>query len=165
MAKECSFDIVSEVNMQEVDNAINQTLKEIGQRFDFRGSASEVTLEEGKEIKIISDDDYKLKSVIDILQTKLMKRNVSLKNLEYGKVESASHGTVRQIVKVKNGIDKEQAKAVVAAIKNMKLKAQAQIMDDQVRVSAKDKDDLQNVIAKLKQEDFGIDLQFVNYRS
>lgn len=164
MAKDCSFDIVSDVDMQEVDNAVNQTAKEISQRFDFRGSKSSITLE-AEEIKIIGDDDYKLQSVIDILQTKIVKRGISLKALDYGKVDPASHGTVRQIITIKKGIDKETAKLVVAAIKESKLKVQPQIMDDQVRVSGKNKDDLQNTIAKLKQMDFKVDLQFVNFRS
>lgn len=164
MAKDCSFDIVSDVDMQEVDNAVNQTRKEIDQRFDFRNSKSTLTLE-GDVITIIADDDYKLKSVIDILQTKAVKRQISLKNLDYGKVESASLGTVRQAVTVKKGISKEKAKEVVAAIKDTKLKVQAQIMENQVRVSAKSKDDLQAVINKLKAIDLQIDLQFVNYRS
>jgi len=164
MAKDCSFDVVSEVDLQEVDNAVNQALKEIGQRFDFRGSKASLDLE-GSEIKVLADDDFKLKNVIDILQSKIIKRGISLKNLDYGKVESASHGAVRQIVTIKKGINKEQAKDVVSAIKASKLKVQAQIMDDQVRVSAKDKDDLQSVIGMLRQRDFGIELQFVNYRS
>lgn len=163
-SKDCSFDVVSEVDLQEVDNAVNQTGKEISQRFDFRNSKSSLTLE-GDKITILADDDFKLKSVIDILQTKVMKRGISLKNLEYGKIESASHGTVRQVVTIKKGISKEVAKDVVALIKGSKLKVQAQIMDDQVRVSAKNKDDLQTVIQCLKQKDFPVELQFVNYRS
>lgn len=163
-AKDCSFDVVSQVDLQEVDNAVNQTAKEIAQRFDFRNSKSSLTLE-GDKITILADDDYKLKSLIDILQTKVVKRGISLKNLEYGKIEPASHGTVRQVVTVKNGINKEIAKEIVAVIKDSKLKVQAQIMDDQVRVSAKAKDDLQAVIAKLKQTDFPVELQFINYRS
>lgn len=164
MAKDCSFDIVSDVDMQEVDNAVNQTAKEISQRFDFRNSKSSIVLE-GEEIKLIGDDDYKLNSIIDILQTKIIKRSVSLKSLDYGKIESASHGTVRQVIKIKKGISKEKGKEVVAAIKDTKLKVQAQLMDDQVRVSGKNKDDLQQVIAKLKQVDLDVDLQFVNFRS
>jgi uncharacterized protein YajQ (UPF0234 family) len=164
VAKDCSFDIVSDVDMQEVDNAVNQTAKEISQRFDFRNSKSSIVLE-GEEIKLIGDDDYKLNSIIDILQTKIIKRNVSLKSLDYGKIESASHGTVRQVIKIKKGISKEKGKEVVAAIKDTKLKVQAQLMDDQVRVSGKNKDDLQQVIAKLKQVDLDVDLQFVNFRS
>ncbi|MEN6413273.1 MAG: YajQ family cyclic di-GMP-binding protein [Veillonellales bacterium] len=164
MAKECSFDIVSEVNLQEVDNAVNQTAKEINQRFDFRGSKAEVTLN-GVEIKVIGDDDYKLKSVIDILQNKVIKRGISLKSLDYGKIEPAFQGTVRQIVTIKKGISKEKGKEIVAAIKASKIKVQAQIMEDQVRVSGKNKNDLQTVIAKLKQADFAVDLQFINFRS
>lgn len=163
-SKECSFDVVSQVELQEVDNAVNQTSKEIAQRFDFRNSKSSLSLD-GDKITILADDDYKLKSVIDILQSKVVKRGISLKNLDYGKVESASHGTVRQIISIKNGISKEIAKDVVALIKGTKLKVQAQIMDDQVRVSAKDKDDLQSVIAALKKSDFPVELQFINYRS
>ncbi len=164
MAKDCSFDIVSEVDMQEVDNAVNQTIKEISQRFDFRGSKASVSLEED-HIKLVGDDDYKLKSVIDILQTKLIKRGISLRSLEYGKVESASHGTVRQIVTIKKGISTEKAKEVIAAIKELKLKVQSQIMDDQVRISGKNKDDLQAAMAKIKQLDIDLDLQFTNFRS
>jgi uncharacterized protein YajQ (UPF0234 family) len=164
MAKDCSFDIVSEVDLQEVDNAVNQTSKEINQRFDFRGSKSSLSLEEAK-IKILADDDYKLKSIIDILQTKIIKRNISLKSLDYGKVEAAAGGTVRQYVTIKKGINKEKAKEVVSRIKDTKLKVQAQIMDDQVRVTGKNKDDLQGVIAKLKQADLDVDLQFINFRS
>lgn len=164
MAKDCSFDIVSEVEMQEVDNAVNQASKEINQRFDFRGSKSSLELN-GEEIRIIADDDYKLKSVTDILETKMVKRGISLKNLNYGKIEPASQGTVRQIVTIKKGIDKEHGKEIVAAVKASKLKVQAQIMDDQVRVSGKNKDDLQAIIAHLKQCGFNIELQFVNFRS
>lgn len=164
MAKDCSFDVVSEVDMQEIDNAVNQAIKEIAQRFDFRGSKAAITLE-GVEIKVVADDDYKLKNVIDILQAKVIKRGISLKNLDYGKVEAGFSGTVRQIIKVKKGIDKENAKEIVSSIKNSKLKVQAQLMDDQVRVSGKNKDDLQHAIAYLKQGNFKIELQFVNFRS
>jgi Uncharacterized protein conserved in bacteria len=164
MAKDCSFDIVSEVDMQEVDNAINQASKEISQRFDFRGSKSSIELSDD-EIKVLSDDEYKLKSVIDIIQAKVVKRGISLKNLEYGKIEPAAQGSVRQIVTIKKGISKEKGKDVIAAIKASKLKVQAQIMDDQVRVSGKNKDDLQAIISYLRQSDFGIELQFINFRS
>lgn len=164
MAKDCSFDIVSEVDLQEVDNAVNQTQKEINQRFDFRGSKSSLEWD-GKEIKIIADDDYKLKNVVDILQTKAVKRGISLRNLDYGKIEAASQGAVRQAIQIKKGINKDQAKEIVSAIKTTKLKVQSQVMDDQVRVSGKNKDDLQRVIAELKQLDFGVDLQFINFRS
>lgn len=164
MAKDCSFDVVSEVNMQEVDNAVNQAKKEIGTRYDFRGSKTELSLE-GDTIKIISDDEYKLNAVIDVLKGKMVKRNVAIKNLEYGKIEPAAGATVRQIVTIKKGITKENAKEVVKAIKNMKLKVQASIQEDQVRVSGKDKDDLQAVIQMLKQLDVPVELQFVNFRS
>ncbi|NLP40721.1 MAG: YajQ family cyclic di-GMP-binding protein [Veillonellaceae bacterium] len=164
MAKDCSFDVVSEVKMQEVDNAVNQAIKELNQRFDFRGSKSSLELN-GEEIKIISDDDFKLKGVIDILESKMIKRGISLKNLDYGKIEPASQGTVKQMVIIKKGINKEKGKDIIATIKASKIKVQAQIMDDQVRVSGKNKDDLQAVIALLRQKDFGIELQFVNFRS
>ena len=165
MAKENSFDIVSEVNLQEVDNAVNQTVKEISQRFDFKGSKADVELIKEDEIKVVADDEYKLKSVIDILQSKMVRRGVSLKFLEYGKIEPAAGGTVRQIITIKKGISKEKGKEIVNAVKNLKLKVQAQIQDDQVRVSGKERDDLQKVIQHLKQQDFGIELQFTNYRT
>jgi len=164
MAKECSFDVVSEIDMQEVDNAVNQTIKEIGQRFDFRGSKVEVKLE-GNEIKIVAEDDFKLKSVVDVLQSKAVKRGVSLRCFDYGKVDSGSLGKARQTITLKKGISREKAKDIITAIKESKIKVQAQIMDDQVRVTGKNKDDLQAAIAKLKQGDFGVDLQFVNFRS
>ncbi|KKM09391.1 hypothetical protein SY88_18675 [Clostridiales bacterium PH28_bin88] len=164
MAKDASFDVVSEVDLQEVDNAVNQAMKEIGQRFDFKGSKVKITLE-GDEIKILADDEYRLKSAIDVLQSKAVRRQVPLKSLSYGKIEPASGGTVRQTVKVQRGISKEKGKEIVAAIKNTKLKVQAQIMDDQVRVTAKKIDDLQSVIQMLKEKDFGLELQFTNYRS
>lgn len=164
MAKDCSFDVVSEVNMQEVDNAVNQAKKEIGTRYVFRGSKSEISLE-GETIKVISDDEYKLNAVIDVIKGKMVKRNVALKNLDYGKVEPASGATVRQVITIKKGISKETAKDVVKLIKNMKLKVTAQIMEDQVRVTGKDKDSLQEVIQMLKQQDLPVELQFVNFRS
>ena len=163
MAKAESFDVVSIVNMQEVDNAINQTNKEIKQRYDFKKSKSEVSVEE-EHIKIIADDDFKLKSVIDILETKLVGRKVPIRNLEYGKVEEASGGTVRQLVKLKQGIESETSRKMVKDIKGLKLKVQAQIMDDQVRVSGKNRDDLQAVIGFLKENDYKLALQFINYR-
>lgn len=163
MAKDASFDVVSVVNMQEVDNAVNQTNKEISQRYDFKNSKSQVSIE-GEELKVIADDDFKLRSVIDILQSKLIRRQVSIKNLEYGKAEEASGGTIRQIIKIKQGIETELAKKIVKDIKNSKIKVQAQIMNDQVRVSGKNRDDLQAVIALLKEQDYNIELQFTNYR-
>jgi cyclic-di-GMP-binding protein len=163
MAAESSFDVVSKVNMQEVDNALNQTIKEIEQRYDFKGSKTEVTIE-GVEIKILTSDDLKLRNVIDILQTKLIKRGVSIKNLDYGKVEDASGGAKRQLIKIKQGIEMEQAKQIVKDIKSLDLKVQAQIMSDQVRISGKNKDDLQSAIQFLKNKDYHVELQFVNYR-
>lgn len=166
MAKENSFDIVSEVSLQEVDNAVNQTIKEITQRFDFKGSKAEVELVKDDEIKIIADDEYKLKSIIDILQSKMIRRGVSLKFLDYGKIEPAASGTVRQLITIKKGISTEKAKEIVAFIKQLKLKkVQAQIQDDQVRVSGKERDDLQTVIEAIKDKDFDLELQFINYRT
>ena len=143
---------------------MNQAKKEIGTRYDFRGSKSEITLE-GDTIKIVSDDEYKLNAVIDVLKGKMVKRGVAIKNLDYGKVEPASGATVRQVITIKKGISKEIAKDVVKLIKGMKLKVNASIQEDQVRVAGKDKDDLQAVIQMLKQQDLPVELQFVNFRS
>lgn len=165
MAEQHSFDIVSKIDMQELKNAVEQTRKEIGQRFDFKGSKTELTLKEKEqELVIVTDDEYKLKAVIDILQSKCVKRNVSLKALQYGKVESALGGTVRQTIGIQTGIPDDKAKAIVKRIKDGKFKVQAQIQGDQIRVQSKSKDELQAVIAFLKQQDFGLDLQFENYR-
>jgi uncharacterized protein YajQ (UPF0234 family) len=158
-----SFDVVSEVDLQEVDNAINQARKEIEQRYDFKGSKTEIDLGE-EEIKISSDDEFRLKAVVEIIKAKFIKRGISAKALDLQKIEKASLGTVRQNAKIVKGISKEKAKEVVAEIKNSKLKVQTQIMDNQVRVSGKEKDDLQAVMAMLRAKDFGIDLQFTNYR-
>lgn len=163
MAKDASFDIYSTVNMQEVDNAVNQTNKEIGQRYDFKGSVSKVELE-GEKLKILADDDYKLRSVVDILKAKMINRKVPVKNLKFEKAESASGGTIRQLVKIQNGIEQEKAKAIVKDIKGLGLKVQAQIMEDQVRVTGKSRDDLQTVIKALKGKDYGVELLFGNYR-
>jgi len=159
-----SFDIVSKVDLQEVDNAINQTRKEIEQRYDFKGTTNEIELSEGK-ITILAADDYKLQAVIDLLKGKLVRRQVSAKNLDFGKKEPASGGAVRQHVTIVQGVTTEKGKELVKAIKATKLKVQAQIMDDQVRVSSKKIDVLQEVIQTMKAEDFGIDLQFINMRS
>ncbi|MEO5656214.1 MAG: YajQ family cyclic di-GMP-binding protein [Nitrospiria bacterium] len=165
MAEQNSFDIVSEVNMQEVKNALDQVAKELQQRFDFKGSKSQVTLEEeGKVLVLISDDDAKLKSVIDILQTKFVKRGISLKALDYGKVEHALAGTVRQRVTITQGVASDKAKEIGKAIRDGKFKVQTQIQGQQLRVTSKSRDDLQMVIAFLKEQDFGIALQFSNYR-
>ena len=164
MAAENSFDVVSKIDMAEVTNAVTQTLKEISQRFDFKGSKSAITQEKDALI-VVSDDDYKLKSVIDILQNKLVKRGVPVKNLTYGKVEAALGGTVRQRIALQQGIPTDKAKEIVKAIKDSKIKVQAAIQAEQVRVSGKSRDDLQSVIQLLKGRDFGIALQFENYRS
>jgi len=159
-----SFDIVSKVDMQEVDNAVNQTVKEIAQRYDFKGSKSEIS-QEKDTIKVLADDDFKLKAVIDILQSKFLKRGISIKALQYGKAENASGGMVRQIITIQQGVSKEKGKEIIAAIKETKLKVQAQIMEDQVRVTGKNIDDLQEVIAMLKGKDLDIEMQFINFRS
>ncbi len=165
MAKNCSFDIVSNVDLQEVKNAVNQAMMEIRQRFDFKGSKSEISLDEKvPALNLISDDDHKMKSVVDILESKLVKRKVSLKALSYGKVEPAGGNTVRQAIQLQQGIPQEKGKEIVKAIKGMKTKVQGQVMDDQVRVSGKNRDDLQAVIAELKEKDFGIAMSFTNYR-
>lgn len=165
MADQHSFDVVSKVDMQEVKNAVDQTLKEIRQRFDFKGSKSDLTLKEKeKELAVVSDDEYRLKAVLDILKAKCVKRQVSLKALAYGKVEQALGGTVRQVIAIQSGIIDDNAKTIVKKIKEGKFKAQTQIQGDQIRVQSKNKDELQAVIAFLKEQDFGIDLQFVNYR-
>ncbi len=165
MADQSSFDIVSRVDMQEVKNALDQTLKEIRQRFDFKNSKSEITLnEKDSELVVVSDDEYKLKAVLDILKGKCVKRNVSLKALSYGKVEEALGGTVRQVIKIQSGLTTEKAKEISKELRDAKLKVQAQIQGDQVRVQSKSKDELQGAIAFLKQKDFGVDLQFINYR-
>lgn len=165
MADEHSFDIVSRVDMQEVLNAVQQATKEMSQRFDFKGSKSSIEFSKDEaEIALISDDEQKLKSVIDILQSKLAKRKVSLKPLQYGKVEPASGGTVRQVVKIQQGIAQEKAKEIVKLIKDTKLKVQAEIQKDQLRVRAKKIDDLQAIINILKEKDMGIHMEFLNYR-
>jgi cyclic-di-GMP-binding protein len=164
-SKSCSFDIVSVINLEEVQNAVNQSMSEIRQRFDFKGSKSEITLEKKEnKLVILSDDDSKLKSVIDILQGKLIKRKVSLKALDYGKMESASGDMVRQSINIQQGISQDKGKEVAKAIKGMGVKVQSQIMDDQLRVTGKNRDDLQTVIANLKEKDFGIAMDFTNYR-
>ena len=165
MAKEPSFDVVSEVDMQEVNNAINQTVKEITQRFDFKGTKSTVEIENGNAIKIVTEDDTRMRNIVDILLSKFIKRGVAIKNLEYGTVEPAAGGMVRQSIKVKQGIDADVAKKITKDIKNMKVKVQATLQDDQIRVSGKKIDDLQTVIAFLKGQEYGVELQFSNFRS
>ena len=163
MAGSYSFDVVSEINLQEVDNAINQALKEIKQRYDFKGTKTSIEL--GKdEIKIISDDEYKLDAVIDVLKGKFIKRGISSRALDIGKIEEATMGSARVTAKLIKGIATEKAKKMIADIKASKIKVQTQIMDNQLRITGKEKDDLQSVIQFLKSNDYGIDLQFTNYR-
>ena len=164
MAQQNSFDIVSQVDRAEVVNAINQTMKEVGQRFDFKGSSSNVALEE-KELVLSAEDETKLRNMNEILQQKLVRRGVPLKAFTYGKAEPAAGGTVRQRVEIQQGIPQEKAKDIVKVIKDSKAKVQASIQGDVVRISGKDRDTLQQVMANLKAKDFGIDMQFTNYRS
>jgi uncharacterized protein YajQ (UPF0234 family) len=160
-----SFDIVSKVDVQEVDNAVNQATKEMGQRYDFRGSNSQIEWDKKAEIKLTGDSENRLNTIIDLLQGKFVKRGVSLKALDYGKVEDASGGMKRQTITLKQGIPSEKGKEINKIIKELKLKVQSQIQEDQVRVTGKKLDDLQAVIQDLKSRDFDIDLQFVNMRS
>jgi uncharacterized protein YajQ (UPF0234 family) len=161
-----SFDIVSKIDLAEVSNAIQQASKEVLTRFDLKDSKSKIELnEKDNKLVLASADEYKLKAVIDILQSKLVKRNVPLKGLSYGPIEPAAASSVRQEVTLQQGITKEKASEIVKAIKESKKKAQASIQGDLVRVSAKDRDTLQEVIALLKSQDFGIDMQFTNYRT
>jgi cyclic-di-GMP-binding protein len=165
MADEHSFDVVSRVDMQEVSNAVQQAVKEIGQRFDFKGSKTSIELDKNKsEIILLSDDEYKLKNVIEILKNKLVKRNVSLKTLDFGKIEQAAGDTVRQTLTLQQGISAERAKEIVKIIKDTKMKAQAEIQKDQVRVKAKKIDDLQALITLLKGKEFDYHIEFINYR-
>ena len=164
MAKDNSFDIASKVDLEEVSNAVQQTMKEVRQRFDFKGSESDVKLEKS-ELVLVSDDEYKLNALIEILQQKLVKRKVPLKALSYGKIESALGATLRQRVGIQQGIPTEKTKEIVRFIRDTKLKVKSTIQGDSVRVSSRDRDTLQDIIALLKEKDFGIDIQFTNYRS
>lgn len=163
MAKDSSFDIVSQVDLQEVNNAVNQAVKEISQRYDLKGSKTQIDLEDAT-IKITTDDEFHLNSVVDILKTRLVSRKVAIRNLSYGKVEDAAGGSVRQVITINQGISTEKAKAIVKDIKAAKLKVQAAIQGDSVRVSGKNKDDLQAVMALLREKDYELELQFNNYR-
>jgi cyclic-di-GMP-binding protein len=158
-----SFDVVSQVDRQEIDNALNQTRKEVSQRYDFKGSKTDIG-QEGDDIHIVSDDDHKVKAVVDVLQSKLVRRGVALKALVYGSIEPAAGGLAKQTITVQQGIDTDKAKAIVKLIKDAKLKVQAQIQADQVRVSGKKRDDLQTAIQLLKQHDLDLPLQFINFR-
>ena len=165
MAQEFSFDVVSKVDLQEVSNAVQQASKEIGTRFDFRGSKSRIEWNDKElALTLTSDDESKLKSVVDILETRLVKRGIAVKSLDYGKIEPAAGATVRQVAKIQQGISSEKAKDIVKAIKDQKMKVQASIQADQVRIAGKSKDDLQSVMALLRGRDFGVPLQFTNYR-
>jgi hypothetical protein len=164
-AADSSFDIVSKVDMQEVKNAIDQAEREIGTRFDFKGSDSTIELDEkALTIKLASDNETRLKSVVDVLQSKLHKRGIDIKSLELGEVEAATKGTVRQETKIRQGVDTDNARKIVKIIKDTGLKVQAAIQGDQVRVTGKSRDDLQTVMAKLKAADLDVHLQFINYR-
>jgi cyclic-di-GMP-binding protein len=164
MAKENTFDIVSKTDYAELENAINQTTKEVLQRFDFKGSKASVALDK-KDLLMTAEDETRLRNMNDIFQSKLIKRGISLKVLDYQKIEAATGGSVRQSVKIQQGIPIEKAKEVVRYIKDEKFKVQASIQGETVRVSGKDRDTLQEVMAKLKSVDFKIDMQFDNFRS
>lgn len=164
MAQQNSFDIVSQVDRAEIMNALNQTMKEVGQRFDFKGSNARVALEE-KELVLTAEDETKLRNMNEILQQKLVRRGVPLKAFDYGKAEPAAGGTVRQHARIQQGIPQEKAKDIVKVIKDSKAKVQASIQGDMVRVSGRDRDTLQQVITSLKAKDFGINMQFSNYRT
>lgn len=163
MPSESSFDVVSRIDQQELDNALNQTRKEIEGRFDFKHSKTSIE-SDGKKITIVSDDELKMKNVIDMLQAKAIKRGVDIKALELGSVDPAAGNTVRQVITLKLGIPKDKSKALMEKIKSLKLKVTAQYQDEQIRVSSKNRDDLQTVIAELKKMNFELPLQFVNYR-
>jgi hypothetical protein len=165
MAQDNSFDIASKVDLQEVRNAIDQALKEVRQRFDLKDSHSEITLEGNDAIQLASAGEYKLEAVKEILGQKLVKRGVSLKNLTYGKLEPAAGQSVRQKISLQQGIPTDKAKEIVRLVKDSKRKAQASILGDTVRVSSKDRDELQAIIALLRGRDLGVELQFTNYRS
>lgn len=163
MAQEHSFDIVSKPNLQEIDNAIQMAMKEISTRFDFKGSVSKIE-KETENIRLLSEDDFKLKNVLNVLQDKLVKRKINLKFFELGRIEDAAGGHKKQLLTLKRGIPQEKAKEIVKMIKGMGLKVQAQIQGDEVRVFGKKLDDLQAVIQKIKAANLPIVLQFANYR-
>jgi len=166
MAKQNSFDVVSEVDLEEVRNAVNQSMKEIVQRYDLKGSDSSIELDDKEaRLTLASADEFRLQAVKDILQNKLIRRGVSLKALSYGTIDPAAKGSVRQTVTLQQGIPMEKAKEIVKFIKATKVKVQAAIQGEMIRVSGKDRDTLQDIIAQLKAQDFEIDMQFTNYRS
>lgn len=163
MAKDSSFDVVSQVDMQEVDNAVNQTEREITTRFDFKGSNTSIERKE-EVINIATSDDMKLKNVVEVLEGKLVKRGISIKSLQYGKVDPSLGGRVKQDITVRVGLDKEQTKQITTRIKALKLKVQPTVQGDSVRITGKNKDDLQAAMGALKAEDFDFAIQFTNYR-
>ncbi len=159
-----SFDIVVNVDLQEVDNAVNQALKEISQRYDFKGTKSKIEFDKKKELVVTGDDDFKLKAVIDILQSKMFKRGISPKNMEMGKVEAAFEGTARQKITLKMGIPADKAKEINRIIKDSKVKVQSSLQDEQVRITGKKRDDLQEAMALVRKADLDLDVQFTNFR-
>ncbi len=163
MSKDASFDIVSKVDMAEVTNAVHQTNKEIEQRFDLKGTGAEIR-QEKEALTAVAPDDLKLRNIIDVLESKFIKRNISLKALDLGSVESSLGGAVKQVITLKQGIDRDHAKKINDLIKASKLKVQTQVQEDQLRVTAKSRDDLQAIIQTLKNADLDIDLQYINYR-
>jgi uncharacterized protein YajQ (UPF0234 family) len=163
LASESSFDVVSRVDAQELDNALNQARKEIENRFDFKHSKTSIE-SDGKKITLISDDELKMRNVVDVLQTKAVRRGIDVKAFEFGSVEPAAGSTVRQVITLRSGISKDQSRALLAHIKELRLKVTAQFQDEQIRVSGKNKDDLQKVITSLRSMEFELPLQFVNYR-
>ena len=163
MASESSFDVVSRVDRQELDNALNQTRREIENRFDFKHSKTSIDFD-GKKITLISDDELKMKNVVDVLQGKAVRRGIDIKAFDFSEIEPAAGSTVRQTVTLRSGIPKEHSKALIERIKSLKLKVNAQYQDEQLRVSGKNKDDLQKVISSLRSMEFELPLQFVNYR-
>lgn len=165
MAKDSSFDIVSQIDLQEVDNAVNQATREISTRYDFKGTGTQISFDRpAARIAVTSTDDFYVKSAVDVLQSKLVKRRIDLKALSYSKIEQAAASTSRQEIDLVTGIDADTARAINKAIKTTKTKAKVQIEGEKLRVSSKSRDELQDVIAFIKSQDFGIPLQFINYR-
>jgi cyclic-di-GMP-binding protein len=163
MPSEASFDVVSRIDQQELDNALNQTRREIENRFDFKNSKTSIESDD-KKITIVTDDELKMRNVVDVLQGKAVKRGIDIKAFDFGEVEPAAGATVRQVITLRSGIPKDKSKPLMERIKALKLKVNAQYQDEQIRVSAKSRDDLQKVIADLKAMDFELPLQFTNYR-
>jgi cyclic-di-GMP-binding protein len=163
MPSESSFDVVSRIDQQELDNALNQARREIENRFDFKNSKTSIE-SDGKKITVVSDDELKMRNVIDVLQGKAVKRGIDIKVFDFGELEPAAGQTVRRVITLRSGIPKDKSKALMERIKALKLKVNAQYQDEQIRVTGKSRDDLQKVISELKAMDFELPLQFVNYR-